>query len=78
MEQNIKNAKICLDQYGSAMRGDWSEADGRSIRDALDDISRVLDGKLNTTEFRCRNDLCPDGDGHWTQYCDDCNDDDDS
>lgn len=61
-----------LVEYGAALRGDWSEFDGRTARAVLDDLAAELRGtrEAHTLEFH-RQDigLCPDGNGHWTEHC---------
>lgn len=55
-------------EYGEAVRGDWSELDGRSVRSVLDGFADELEGKLEPCtmdERRERLGLCPDGGGHW-------------
>lgn len=62
-----------LTEYGEAIRGDWSELDGRSVRGQLDYLSALLVGETgaDTTieQVRSRLGICPQGGGHWTQYC---------
>jgi|APSaa5957512493_1039668.scaffolds.fasta_scaffold386337_1 hypothetical protein len=48
---NVEEAKKCLDAFGSAIRGDWSDIDGRSVRRQLAVINEVLDGKYTYDEF---------------------------
>lgn len=60
-----------MDEYGQAMRGDWSGMDGGDVRSVLDTLAgsltsgRILDQAAFRREWR----LCPDGQGHWTDYC---------
>ena len=61
-----------LVEYGAALRGDWSGFDGRSARAVLDDLAAELRGSRepHTIEFHRRDiGLCPDGNGHWAEYC---------
>lgn len=53
MEKCIRRACICLEDYGQYVREDWSCLDGRDIRDTLDYIIMVLNGKMNLEEFEC-------------------------
>jgi hypothetical protein len=59
MEENIREAKKCLNALGSAYRNDWSNCDGRAIRDELDGIHSVLDGKINYEEYCKREQIDP-------------------
>ena len=57
-----------LDEYGQALRGDWSEFDGRSALSVLGDLASELRGTREPhTIEQHRNEigLCPDGGGHW-------------
>lgn len=47
-----EEGKKCLRAFGSAIRGDWMDIDGRSIRDSMDDLCEVLDGHM-TYETWC-------------------------
>lgn len=61
-----------IEEYGSAFRLDWSDVDGRWVRDNMNDIAMwVRDPKtfLGLEESRRSLDLCPRGEGHWTQHC---------
>lgn len=57
-----------LVEYGDALRGDWSDFDGRTAKAVLHDLAAELRGETgpNPIEWH-RNDigLCPDGGGHW-------------
>lgn len=60
-----------LRELGGAIRGDWGSIDGRSIRDAIDDIAAAIESDAPPPDEALRRsaDLCPAGGGHWTQYC---------
>ena len=63
-----------LEEYGAALRGDWSDFDGRSARAVLDDLAAELRGTRaphTLEQHRFELGLCRDGDGHWDQYCED-------
>jgi hypothetical protein len=67
-----------LNEYGEALRHDWSDFDGRSARDDLNRIADQIRHRGNTTldEAEARNlrntvGICPDGRGHWQEHCDD-------
>lgn len=61
--------------YGRALRGDWADFDGRTARDALNDLADALASDEPTTyEALCREvgichvvqmwpDFCPESDG---------------
>lgn len=64
---NITDTNKCLQALGSAWRGDWSDFDGRTLRDQLKEISQVLYGSVTYEEF-CEN-WSIDPDKHeWTRY----------
>lgn len=69
--ERLKLAITLAQELGSAYRGDWSGFDGRTLRSQLDDLSSVGAGSWDAERFRASNSLCPHGDGHWTEYCDD-------
>ena len=57
-----------LTEYGAALRGDWSNFDGRSARSVLDDLASELRGTRGPNTLAQHRDeigLCPDGGGHW-------------
>lgn len=65
-----------LREYGEAIRGDWSEIDGRTVRDQLDYLAELIETNHNAelTEqeaIECRDSLgiCLEGNGHWLEYC---------
>lgn len=55
----IEEAKLCLQALGSAWRHDWFEFDGRTLRSQLNEIEKVLDGKMNYHEFCEANHIDP-------------------
>lgn len=66
-----------LDEYASALRGDWGSIDGRSERIALNCLSAAIrehgnaplsDSKVTT--LRDDMGVCPHGGSHWIDYCD--------
>ena len=61
----INQAKACLTALGAAWRGDWSDFDGRTLRDQLDDIQGVLSGGGNAAMFCAQHGIATDGSG-WT------------
>lgn len=66
-----------LDEYGSALRGSWGGIDGRSEKRALLNLSAAIREYGNTElpapkvkRLRWDLDVCPLGQGHWTEFCD--------
>ena len=59
-------------EYGMAMRGDWSEVDGRSVRDVMDEIADWIESASYPGDEAARNMLgiCQSGRGHWLHWCD--------
>lgn len=73
----MTTAADLLNEYGAAIRGDWSDIDGRDIKRALlkvsDAIHEYATGPLPDAEVeRLRDDLglCSFGGAHWPDYCD--------
>lgn len=67
-----------LDEYAEALRGSWGGIDGRNEQDKLGELSKAIVQYGNTElnegavlELRNSLDVCPFGEGHWTEYCDD-------
>jgi hypothetical protein len=65
----------CLDALGSAYRGDWSEMDGRTLRDQLQEaavvIAKEARGENVTADvagFMITNGICNCG-SSWTSNC---------
>lgn len=54
-------------QYGHAMRGDWSEVDGRTVRDDMEEIASWIENDSYPGDAMARQVLgvCGMGDGHW-------------
>jgi hypothetical protein len=65
----LRLAVSLAQELGRAYRGDWSDFDGRSLRNELDALSDIVSGKADAAGFRASADLCPRGGGHWTEYC---------
>lgn len=59
-----------MEEYGKAIRGDWSNFDGRSMRDVIDDWVEELVAPTGKTVEQWRDwlNLCPDGNGHWAGF----------
>lgn len=77
MKNTITTADL-LDEYGSALRGSWGGIDGRSEQAALGSLSKAIidhgnDCLATASVQSLRDDLgiCPAGNGHWTEFCDD-------
>lgn len=68
---NNELAKKLIDEYADAIRGDWSEVDGRWVRNDLWKLSALVDStdEHDIVKIRENLDICPVGGGHWTQYC---------
>lgn len=73
-----------LREYGSSLRGNWGEIDGRSEKRSLDDLAELIDehGNVELPEpkvvsMRSFLGVCPLGKGHWIMYCDDYDTDED-
>lgn len=64
MHENLTRAML---EYAQAIRGDWSDFDGRSERDVIEgwvgEIRNPTDTSLE--EWRDSLNLCPDGNAHW-------------
>ena len=50
-DKRIMDTLQCLNALGSAWRNDWSDFDGRTLRDQLDDIALVLNGESTYKDF---------------------------
>lgn len=72
-QKRIDVVRMMLEELGQAYRGSWKDVDGRTIKREMTYISDCLDinNKLvSIHNFREEWDLCPAGDGHWTEFCD--------
>lgn len=72
MTTQIAEIATLLREYGQAVRGDWADLDGRSVRYVLDEIADQLDGASIWTDLvteRRSIAICPSGLGHWQRYC---------
>ena len=61
-----------LREYAEAVRGDWSDFDGRTARSVLQTIAEWIDyPETYPGEVMARLNfgLCPRGEGHWDHYC---------
>ena len=68
-----------LDEYAQAIRGSWGDIDGRSMKLEINEVTDWIreNGITDLTEFevkkwRYRLDICISGEGHWTEFCEDC------
>jgi hypothetical protein len=58
---------------GWAYRHDWEAADGKTIRDDLEALADLIEGKRTVQEFRVITMMCPYGWQHWNDACaEDC------
>lgn len=63
-----------LSEFGSAIRGDWGGIDGRSIQGDMDNFASWVRNPESLPDIKtCRGwmGICPHGEGHWDDYCDD-------
>jgi len=68
MSSTTETIAQALTEYGAALRGDWSDFDGRTARAILDDFAAELLGDREPHTIEQHRDelgLCPDGNGHW-------------
>lgn len=62
-----------LREYADALRGAWGGIDGRNEKVTLNEIADVIasDAPPPPLEtMRLRANLCPNGGGHWSEFCD--------
>jgi hypothetical protein len=57
-------------EYAQAIRGDWSDFDGRSERNVIESWVHELRTPEDVTlaDWRDRLGICPDGNGHWAGF----------
>jgi hypothetical protein len=69
----LEEVSKVLCEYGEAIRGDWGSIDGRSERSTIQDFAAAIlaPAEYTSEDLRANADICPAGNGHWTQYCDD-------
>ena len=62
-----------LREWASAIRGDWSDIDGRSVKAELNAVADAISGGAQAAwtidQWRTDMGLCPSGEGHWTRHC---------
>lgn len=58
-----------LMELGECYRGDWSFFDGRTLQAQLKNWIDLPDTNKAIKDFRKINEMCPLGEGHWTEYC---------
>lgn len=51
MKERITIVQQCLYAYGAAIRGDWEEIDGRSVRDTLQTLADMLNENVDMPTF---------------------------
>lgn len=68
---SIQEVAQVLREYGSAIRGDWGSIDGRSEQLTVNYFAEVITAPEHYTVAQLRDvaDICPDGEGHWTEHC---------
>ena len=64
-----KDVLTAAQEIGQAYRGDWSDFDGRTLRDQMNELANIADGTESLAQYRRSNGLCPVGGGHWEMYC---------
>lgn len=76
-EQYITTADL-LDEYGASLRGSWGDIDGRTEKSHLLCLSAAIREHGNeplpaskVKRLRWDLDVCPRGEGHWTEFCGD-------
>ena len=60
-----------MSEYAQAIRGDWSDFDGRSERDIIDSWVTEIhspDPEHTLEWWRGRLGICADGNGHWAGF----------
>lgn len=57
-------------EYAQAIRGDWSDFDGRSERDVIYSWVSELNNPTDKTldQWRVELGICLDGNGHWAGF----------
>lgn len=71
MSDNRSAVARALGAFGAAIRGDWSDIDGRSVRAQLDTLAAALapEAPEATYEDLCRwVDVCPEN-RCWPEHC---------
>lgn len=60
-----------LDEYGAAMRGDWSDTDGRTVEGDLGYLASLLRSQepVDVAVARRVLGICYRGGGHWDNGC---------
>ena len=59
-----------MQEWANAIRGDWSEVDGRSVLGEVEEWIAALEGaepcaSRTIEQWRTSMGVCPDGGGHW-------------
>jgi len=73
MSAEVHDLPRVLREYGQAFRGDWSDIDGRCVRDEMDEIAHWVEtagAYPGDPAARFLLGICPDKRGHWTWHCD--------
>lgn len=61
---------MAMQEWADAIRGDWSDVDGRSVRAQVEEWIAAIEGAAPYAEWtieqwRTSMGVCPDGGGHW-------------
>jgi len=73
-DSTVNNASAvadALDLLGAAWRGDWSDFDGRTLRNQLGELSAALTGDVpfDARQWAAANGICPER-RSWAEHCD--------
>jgi hypothetical protein len=73
MTTGIEALTQAMQEWANAIRGDWSDVDGRSVRVEIEEWISALNGgpESERTIERWRDSMgvCPKGEGHWLHHC---------
>jgi hypothetical protein len=50
--ERLKTCLALAREVGSHWRNDWSDFDGRTLRDQMEDLRQVADGSMTGAEYR--------------------------
>lgn len=67
---DMEKVASLLRELGTAYRFDWSDFDGRTLRDDLEFIAALTGAThIDIEACRARLGICPLGKGHWESGC---------
>ena len=69
----LEEVSSILCEYGEAIRGDWGSTGGSSERSTIQTFADAVlsPEKYEKETLRDQAGICPNGKGHWTEYCED-------